>query len=282
VTPVQLLCDRLTRSHWLQAYSVTFPSWKARLSSSDLLSAHAKMRGYVKDVGRPDESKSARIVLKDFVNGKLLYCNPPPDLSVDEKAEFGRSCERPIVRNAKKLKLKQIQEGRAMGVGIDGGLAEARERVIEMNIKALPPAVESEMPLLEEMVGLEAKMTRKQAQKQKKYQHRKFRTDLRKTEIAQEEVSVRVSIAHKKDVEKSRHGVAHHGGHRVDYTSQMTPPQAFYEQQIQNKLQRISQLKQIISSSAASTPAASTPSFAPVREPTSGLEIVPLSQEQGD
>jgi large subunit GTPase 1 len=31
--------------------------------------------------GNPDESRSARYVLKDYVNGKLLFCHPPPDIS---------------------------------------------------------------------------------------------------------------------------------------------------------------------------------------------------------
>lgn len=29
--------------------------------------------------GQPDQSRGARYVLKDFVNGKLLYCQCPPD-----------------------------------------------------------------------------------------------------------------------------------------------------------------------------------------------------------
>lgn len=28
--------------------------------------------------GGPDTSRSARVVLKDYVSGKLLYCHPPP------------------------------------------------------------------------------------------------------------------------------------------------------------------------------------------------------------
>lgn len=29
--------------------------------------------------GQPDNPRSARYILKDFVNGKLLYCDAPPD-----------------------------------------------------------------------------------------------------------------------------------------------------------------------------------------------------------
>ena len=28
--------------------------------------------------GRPDGPRSARYILKDYVNGRLLYCHPPP------------------------------------------------------------------------------------------------------------------------------------------------------------------------------------------------------------
>jgi large subunit GTPase 1 len=30
--------------------------------------------------GRPDDARAARVVLKDFTSGKLLYCHPPPQL----------------------------------------------------------------------------------------------------------------------------------------------------------------------------------------------------------
>jgi len=31
--------------------------------------------------GNPDEARSARYILKDYVNGKLLFCHPPPVIS---------------------------------------------------------------------------------------------------------------------------------------------------------------------------------------------------------
>ncbi|KAJ8124024.1 hypothetical protein ONZ43_g159 [Nemania bipapillata] len=48
-------------------------------TASELLAAYAKARGFkTQGVGLPDESRAARIVLKDYVNGKLLYVEPPP------------------------------------------------------------------------------------------------------------------------------------------------------------------------------------------------------------
>ena len=47
----------------------------------------AKAKGFAVK-GRPDESRAARIILKEFVNGKLLFCCAPPDLSEEEHHMF--------------------------------------------------------------------------------------------------------------------------------------------------------------------------------------------------
>lgn len=43
-----------------------------------LMSALALMRGYTKPGGVPDDSRAARLLLKDLVSGKLRYCRAPP------------------------------------------------------------------------------------------------------------------------------------------------------------------------------------------------------------
>lgn len=58
-------------------------------TASELLSAYARARGFqTQGVGQPDESRAARVVLKDYVNGKLLYCEPPP--GYPDAVEFNR------------------------------------------------------------------------------------------------------------------------------------------------------------------------------------------------
>ncbi|KAJ1950639.1 hypothetical protein EC988_004314, partial [Linderina pennispora] len=48
-------------------------------TSEELLSAYAAARGMFKGgEGNPDESRAARVILKDYVNGKLVFCSPPP------------------------------------------------------------------------------------------------------------------------------------------------------------------------------------------------------------
>ncbi|KAI5806530.1 hypothetical protein DFH27DRAFT_347670 [Peziza echinospora] len=48
-------------------------------TAEELLMAYARARGFNKTgLGEPDEARAARYILKDYVNGKLLFCQPPP------------------------------------------------------------------------------------------------------------------------------------------------------------------------------------------------------------
>jgi large subunit GTPase 1 len=58
-------------------------------TASELLRAYARARGFATTgQGQPDESRAARYVLKDYVNGKLLYCHPPPHEPEIDGTEF--------------------------------------------------------------------------------------------------------------------------------------------------------------------------------------------------
>ncbi|CAB3385925.1 Hypothetical predicted protein [Cloeon dipterum] len=48
-------------------------------TADEFLSAYGYNRGFMTQRGLPDVSRSARCVLKDYVNGKLLYCYAPPN-----------------------------------------------------------------------------------------------------------------------------------------------------------------------------------------------------------
>ncbi|KAL1895191.1 hypothetical protein Sste5346_005336 [Sporothrix stenoceras] len=53
-------------------------------TAEELLSAYARARGFTRTgQGQPDESRAARYVLKDYVNGKLLFVAPPPGHDID-------------------------------------------------------------------------------------------------------------------------------------------------------------------------------------------------------
>ncbi|KAJ4536261.1 hypothetical protein HRR78_008515 [Exophiala dermatitidis] len=61
-------------------------------TASELLRAYAKARGFATTGhGQPDESRAARYILKDYVNGKLLYCHPPPHEPEIDGREFNEA-----------------------------------------------------------------------------------------------------------------------------------------------------------------------------------------------
>lgn len=47
----------------------------------------AVMRGFMTARGLPDNPRSSRHILKDFVQGKLLYCHSPPNIDPIEFQE---------------------------------------------------------------------------------------------------------------------------------------------------------------------------------------------------
>ncbi|KAF7664262.1 hypothetical protein LDENG_00182250 [Lucifuga dentata] len=53
-------------------------------TSEELLMAYGYMRGFMTSHGQPDQPRSARYILKDYVSGKLLYCHPPPHINAKD------------------------------------------------------------------------------------------------------------------------------------------------------------------------------------------------------
>ncbi|KAI1446966.1 P-loop containing nucleoside triphosphate hydrolase protein [Annulohypoxylon stygium] len=103
-------------------------------TASELLAAYARARGFTtQGVGQPDESRAARVILKDYVNGKLLYVEPPPNWG--DGADFNRE-----LYDADHLPTKRkealIAAMNAMDVG-DG------ESTIDTEILALPTGAKS-------------------------------------------------------------------------------------------------------------------------------------------
>ncbi|KAG8416124.1 hypothetical protein J3459_013748 [Metarhizium acridum] len=55
-------------------------------TAEELLRAYARARGFqTQGLGQPDEARASRYILKDYVNGKLLFVHPPPGIE-DAKA----------------------------------------------------------------------------------------------------------------------------------------------------------------------------------------------------
>ncbi|NXB39255.1 LSG1 GTPase, partial [Eulacestoma nigropectus] len=85
-------------------------------TAEELLTAYGYMRGFMTAHGQPDQPRSARYVLKDYVSGKLLYCHPPPGIDPNDFQHQHQRCpeSRTVqatgqVKPEKNTKAKQIE-----------------------------------------------------------------------------------------------------------------------------------------------------------------------------
>lgn len=103
-------------------------------TASELLAAYAKARGFkTQGVGLPDESRAARTILKDYVNGKLLYVEPPPGWG--DGGEFNRELYDAAHVPAKRREALLAAMG-ALDMGDD-------ESTVDTEILALPTGAKS-------------------------------------------------------------------------------------------------------------------------------------------
>ncbi|KAM4041002.1 large subunit GTPase 1 homolog [Anomaloglossus baeobatrachus] len=90
VPPISLIAQRIPRYVAEAIYGINIirpredEDQDRAPSSEELLAAYGYMRGFMTAHGQPDQPRSARYILKDYVNGKLLYCHPPPGVDAAE------------------------------------------------------------------------------------------------------------------------------------------------------------------------------------------------------
>lgn len=87
---VQVVANRVPRHVIENVYKINLPKPKPYEYQSrpplalELLRAYCASRGYVASSGLPDETRAARIILKDFIDGKLPHFEMPPGMSHEE------------------------------------------------------------------------------------------------------------------------------------------------------------------------------------------------------
>ncbi|EDW82654.1 uncharacterized protein Dwil_GK10107 [Drosophila willistoni] len=97
VPAVNLLCERIPRHVLEDKYGIVIAKplegedMERPPHSEELLLAYGYNRGFMTSNGQPDQARSARYVLKDYVNGKLLYALAPPSI---DQAEYHKFPER--------------------------------------------------------------------------------------------------------------------------------------------------------------------------------------------
>lgn len=105
ITPVSLIASRIPASIFSLVYGIRFPSLSnglttdkdplllansGHVSATLLLDTHARARGFMTDHDRPDTSRSARVLLKDYVNGRIIFAHaPPPHETKDGESGVG-------------------------------------------------------------------------------------------------------------------------------------------------------------------------------------------------
>ncbi|KHN17987.1 GTPase LSG1-2-like [Glycine soja] len=84
---VQVVADKVPRHVIEEIYKISLPKPKPYEPqsrpplASELLRAYCASRGYVTASGLPDETKAARQILKDYIDGKLPHHEMPPGMS---------------------------------------------------------------------------------------------------------------------------------------------------------------------------------------------------------
>ncbi|ODV81940.1 P-loop containing nucleoside triphosphate hydrolase protein [Suhomyces tanzawaensis NRRL Y-17324] len=86
IPPVSLVCQRIPKFYLEAIYGIHIPIQRVEdggngiyPTARELLNAYARARGYMtQGFGSADEPRASRYILKDYVNGKLLYIVPPP------------------------------------------------------------------------------------------------------------------------------------------------------------------------------------------------------------
>ncbi|XP_069753140.1 large subunit GTPase 1 homolog [Narcine bancroftii] len=116
VPPVSLVCQHIPR-HVLEAtYGINIirpredEDPNRPPTCEELLTAYGYMRGFMTSHGQPDQPRTARYILKDYVTGKLLYSHPPPGIDPVNFQDHHFRFEEHIVtcdKNSTKLKGKQ-------------------------------------------------------------------------------------------------------------------------------------------------------------------------------
>ena len=81
---IELICSRIPRRTFELTYGITFPKvpGKARLTfvtPENLLRTFCMAKSLMAQSGVPNYPMAARRILKDYVDGKILYCHPPPE-----------------------------------------------------------------------------------------------------------------------------------------------------------------------------------------------------------
>lgn len=100
---VQVVANKVPRQVFENIYNIKLPKPKSYEPQSrpptaaELLRSYCSARGHVASSGLPDETRAARQILKDYIDGKIPHFELPPETSADQESagepDESGSCE---------------------------------------------------------------------------------------------------------------------------------------------------------------------------------------------
>ncbi|KAL5109519.1 hypothetical protein TcWFU_009897 [Taenia crassiceps] len=109
IAPIRIICEQIPREVLTALYGISIrPPGELEdpnrpPTPHELLAAYACIRGFMSAKGNPHYDRAARIILKDYVKGRLRYCHPPPGVDAIDYQVMGA---------AERLQQQQEEEGR--------------------------------------------------------------------------------------------------------------------------------------------------------------------------
>ena len=91
-SPVSLIMHRVPKEVLEGHYKIHLPPTESKKYNASLfLSVFAAKKGFVTGRGLPNEAQAARLVLKDYTNGRLLFCHLRPDFDKTKHGDIQQS-----------------------------------------------------------------------------------------------------------------------------------------------------------------------------------------------
>jgi len=94
VPSIKILLDYIPTHVLEYIYGLVLPQEPEVLGVEQVLTAYAVLRGFMAIGGRVDQSRAARLILKDFVAGRVLYCKSPPGIEQSDYHVYERKVGR--------------------------------------------------------------------------------------------------------------------------------------------------------------------------------------------
>ena len=126
---VELICRRIPREIVNASYGIKLPEPSPEglqqrglknvppPTAEEFLSTYCVARNMLAaSSGVPDYTRASRIVIKDYVSGKLLFCHAPPNVTESGIAAFHRETVATAFHNTKKLRDKLLAQQDKMAV----------------------------------------------------------------------------------------------------------------------------------------------------------------------